>query len=60
MFATAEPSRMMKHVLANVPLERLGTPEEVADAAMFLALNKYANNCVINIDGGLSAVGVPR
>lgn len=40
----------------QIPLGRLGTPEEVADAAVFLAQNPYANNCIINLDGGLSAV----
>ncbi|KAI9836433.1 MAG: hypothetical protein M1819_001464 [Sarea resinae] len=39
-----------------IPLKRLGKAEEVADAAVFLATNAYANNCVVNLDGGLSAV----
>ncbi|TDZ17509.1 3-oxoacyl-[acyl-carrier-protein] reductase [Colletotrichum orbiculare MAFF 240422] len=39
----------------RIPLGRLGRPEEVADAAVFLAQNTYANNCVLNLDGGLSA-----
>ncbi|KAF2704569.1 NAD(P)-binding protein, partial [Pleomassaria siparia CBS 279.74] len=39
----------------GIPLRRFGKPEEVADAALFLANNQYAHNCVINIDGGLSA-----
>jgi len=43
----------------SIPLKRLGTPEEVADAAMFLALNNYANNCNLNLDGGLSAGMLP-
>lgn len=42
--------------LESIPLDRFGTPEEVADAAVFLASNEYANNCILNIDGGLSAV----
>ena len=42
--------------LESIPLDRFGTPEEVADAAVFLATNEYANNCILNIDGGLSAV----
>lgn len=42
--------------LEAIPLDRFGTPEEVADAAVFLASNEYANNCILNIDGGLSAV----
>ena len=39
---------------ARIPMGRLGLVEEVADAALFLATNPYAHNCVLNIDGGLS------
>lgn len=42
--------------LENIPLKRFGKAFEVADAALFLANNNYANNCVLNLDGGLSAV----
>ncbi|KAK4179472.1 putative 3-oxoacyl-reductase [Triangularia setosa] len=38
-----------------IPLQRFGTPDEVADAASFIAKNHYANNCILNLDGGLSA-----
>ncbi|RDW75091.1 hypothetical protein BP6252_06233 [Coleophoma cylindrospora] len=41
--------------LNSIPLKRFGEAEEIADAAVFLATNRYANNCVLNIDGGLSA-----
>ncbi|KAF2964811.1 hypothetical protein GQX73_g8783 [Xylaria multiplex] len=40
---------------ALIPMGRLGLAEEVAEAALFLANNSYAHNCVLNIDGGLSA-----
>jgi len=40
----------------RIPLGRFGKPEEIAQAALFLAENEYANNCVVNLDGGLSAV----
>jgi NAD(P)-dependent dehydrogenase (short-subunit alcohol dehydrogenase family) len=40
----------------KIPLKRFGRPEEIAQAALFLAQNQYAHNCVINVDGGLSAV----
>lgn len=40
----------------RIPLGRIGRPEEVAHAALFLAENEYAHNCVMGIDGGLSAV----
>ncbi|KAL8365295.1 hypothetical protein RB595_004211 [Gaeumannomyces hyphopodioides] len=40
----------------SIPLRRMGTPEEIADAAAFLATNEYVSNCMLNIDGGYSAV----
>ncbi|KAF2832762.1 3-oxoacyl-reductase [Ophiobolus disseminans] len=40
----------------RIPLGRFGTPDEIAQAALFLAENEYAHNCVVNLDGGLSAV----
>ena len=51
-FTPGETSRL-KDV---IPLRRFGDPSEIADAAVFLAQNEYANNCVLNLDGGLSAV----
>ncbi|KAI8960672.1 NAD(P)-binding protein [Daldinia sp. FL1419] len=44
-----------KELSALIPLGRLGLVEDVANAALFLAQNSYAHNCVLNIDGGLSA-----
>ena len=45
-----------KELIANdIPMGRFGTAEECADAALFLVTNEYANNCVLNLDGGLSA-----
>ncbi|KFG79381.1 3-ketoacyl-(acyl-carrier-protein) reductase [Metarhizium anisopliae] len=41
--------------LKDTPLNRVAHPAEVADAAVFLASNGFANNCVLNLDGGLSA-----
>ncbi|KAI0594258.1 hypothetical protein F4775DRAFT_574529 [Biscogniauxia sp. FL1348] len=40
---------------AQIPLGRLGLADEVAHAATFLAENPYAHNCVLNLDGGMSA-----
>ncbi|OAL69938.1 hypothetical protein A7D00_5977 [Trichophyton violaceum] len=47
--------KFRKDIVQSIPLRRLGMVEEVADAAVFVATNQYANNCVLNIDGGLSA-----
>ena len=41
--------------LDAIPQKRFGTATEIADAAIFLATNTYANNCHLNLDGGLSA-----
>jgi NAD(P)-dependent dehydrogenase (short-subunit alcohol dehydrogenase family) len=43
-------------LLKVIPLGRFGNPSEVAHAVTFLAENQYANNCILNLDGGLSAV----
>ncbi|KAL4996090.1 hypothetical protein BDV10DRAFT_187457 [Aspergillus recurvatus] len=51
-FSHAENDRLKE----DIPLRRFGQPHEVADAAVFLAENEYANNCVVNLDGGLSAL----
>ncbi|KAF4828401.1 3-oxoacyl-[acyl-carrier-protein] reductase FabG [Colletotrichum tropicale] len=50
------PTMSREPLEKRIPLGRLGRPDEVADAAVFLAQNTYANNCILNLDGGLSAV----
>jgi NAD(P)-dependent dehydrogenase (short-subunit alcohol dehydrogenase family) len=47
-------------IISSIPAGRFGTPEEVAHAVAFLIANDYANNCVLNLDGGLSAVSTAR
>ncbi|KAL5343524.1 hypothetical protein BJX70DRAFT_385331 [Aspergillus crustosus] len=51
-FSQAETTRLKE----EIPLGRFGQPHEVADAAVFLAQNEYANNCVLKLDGGLNAL----
>jgi NAD(P)-dependent dehydrogenase (short-subunit alcohol dehydrogenase family) len=53
--AGLDPKQRAAHIAAT-PLRRFGEPDEIAAAAVFLAANRFANNCVINLDGGLSAV----
>jgi 3-oxoacyl-[acyl-carrier protein] reductase len=49
------PEEMIKSVVANTPLGRLGTVEEVAYAALFLASDEAAfiTGQVLTVDGGL-------
>jgi NAD(P)-dependent dehydrogenase (short-subunit alcohol dehydrogenase family) len=52
----AMPYTAREAALAKIPAGRFGTVDEVADAAVFLCGNQYANNTVLTLDGGLSAV----
>jgi len=47
-----------KQMLKQIPLRRIGTPEDIADLALFLASDKskYITGETIRIDGGLSIV----
>jgi NAD(P)-dependent dehydrogenase (short-subunit alcohol dehydrogenase family) len=42
---------------SQIPLQRLATPEEVADAVLFLASSEssYITGAVIPVDGGYTA-----
>ncbi len=50
----AQPD-MLKALLANIPLKRLGTPEDVANAAAFLVSDEaaYITGTTLYVDGGL-------
>ena len=47
------PPEMLEKVTAPVPLKRLGLPEEIAHAAVFIAENDYFTGRSIEVDGGL-------
>ncbi|OJD37591.1 uncharacterized protein BKCO1_6000165 [Diplodia corticola] len=55
MTAAMQPEAREK-ALERIPLRRFGTVQEISEAAIFLATNQFANNCVINLDGGMSAI----
>ena len=42
-----------EQILSNIPLKRFGQPEEIAEAALFLAKAKYITGQVITVDGGM-------
>ncbi len=49
------PSKVKEDMLDNIPLERLGEVDEVANVILFLVspLASYVNGQTINIDGGM-------
>ena len=48
------PDDVKAAILARIPQQRMGTPEEVADVVAFLATRaSYVNGCVIHVNGGL-------
>jgi 3-oxoacyl-[acyl-carrier protein] reductase len=45
--------KVKEGILANIPLKRMGKPEEIAETAVFLAKSKYITGQVITVDGGM-------
>jgi NAD(P)-dependent dehydrogenase (short-subunit alcohol dehydrogenase family) len=47
---------LAKLMAKRVPLGRIGRPEEIADAILFLMGNDYVTGTTIAVDGGASLV----
>jgi 3-oxoacyl-[acyl-carrier protein] reductase len=52
ILASMKPE-VLEEALAPVPLRRLGEPEEIAHAALFIVENDFFTGRCIDIDGGL-------
>lgn len=50
-----ESGESLDALRARQPLGRLGTPEEIADAIVYLATAEFATGTVLVVDGGLTA-----
>ena len=46
--------KVKEQIKQQIPLGRFGLPEEVAQAAVFLAQNDYITGEVLTIDGGMT------
>lgn len=44
---------VQKQMCETIPLKHPGKPEDVAEAAVFLAKNRYITGQVLNVDGGM-------
>lgn len=47
------PEKVLESIVSKVPMKRLGQPEEVAEAVVFLAQANYITGQSINVNGGL-------
>ncbi len=49
------PEEILEKLRAQVPLKRLGSPEDIARAYLFLASDEasYINGAILNVDGGM-------
>jgi 3-oxoacyl-[acyl-carrier protein] reductase len=47
------PSKIRDKIISTIPLRRLGEPEEIARAALFIFQNDFYDGRVLEIDGGL-------
>ena len=50
-----EAGESLDALRARQPMGRLGTPEEVADAVLYLATAEFATGTILTVDGGLTA-----
>ena len=57
-FAHDEATRKAYHYL--IPMDRYGTPSEIADAAVFLCSDesRYIQGHTLNVDGGFLSAGL--
>ena len=52
MFPADYPAEDRRRIVGSIPLGRVGRPEDVAAAVLFLATNDYVTGTVIAVDGG--------
>ncbi len=54
LWANHETSHDQQEKLASIPMQRLGSPQDIADAVLFLASANYITGHILTIDGGRS------
>ncbi len=50
------PEEARKQFMARQPLGRFGTPEEIAQGILFLAVNEFCTGTILSVDGGMTAI----
>jgi NAD(P)-dependent dehydrogenase (short-subunit alcohol dehydrogenase family) len=52
--AAEDPEEALRQLIARQPMKRLGRPEEIADAVLFLVLNEFCTGTNLSVDGGMT------
>jgi NAD(P)-dependent dehydrogenase (short-subunit alcohol dehydrogenase family) len=47
-----EPEEVLDAIAQGLPLKRIGHPQDIARACVFLACNDYATGAILRVDGG--------
>ena len=51
--------RVFERIASSVPIKRVGRPEDVADATVFLAGSGYITGVILDVDGGMRSAAIP-
>lgn len=54
MTANSITEDQLKRIQKLIPLQRIGSPEDVANVAYFLSSSPYITGSVVSVDGGVS------
>ncbi len=52
-----EPESALEDIAKGLPLKRIGNPDDIARACVFLATNDFATGTIMRVDGGEGLVG---
>jgi meso-butanediol dehydrogenase/(S,S)-butanediol dehydrogenase/diacetyl reductase len=52
--SSENPEETLRQLIARQPMRRLGRPEEIADAVLFLVLNEFCTGANLSVDGGMT------
>ena len=53
-FVATDMTTSQEGVISQIPLGRMGTPQDIAEAAAYLAQAGYVTGTVLQVDGGIA------
>lgn len=52
-FFGSKKTENLKHLASSLPVQRVGTADDIAEAAIYLMKNQYSTGTVLAVDGGI-------